>query len=91
MCLQAEEPAAFPALAASEGERGSRGGKVGNREALSVRSKLTQSERKRGRTPSGFDYSGGEVQARRGDRAAFIFGTFGDSVIDLYFSPASFE
>lgn len=43
------------------------------------------------RTTSGFDYSDGEVQARRGDRAAFIFGTFGDSVIDLYFSPPSFE
>lgn len=33
----------------SEGERGRRGGKVGNREALSVRRKLTQSRRKRGR------------------------------------------
>lgn len=43
------------------------------------------------RTTSGFDYSDGEVQARRGDRAAFIFGTFGDSVIDLYFSPTPFE
>lgn len=49
MCLQAEKPVVFPALAASEGERGRRGGKVGNREALSVRRKLTQSKRKRGR------------------------------------------
>lgn len=41
------------------------------------------------RTTSGFDYSDGEVQARRGDTAAFISGTFGDSVIDLYFPPPS--
>lgn len=66
-----------------------------NREALSLRRKLTQRRRNREgrgaewRTPSGFHYSGREVQARRGDRGAFIFGTFGDSVIDLYFSPLS--
>lgn len=62
----------------------------GGREALSLRRNLTEKEREGGeRTTSGFDYSDGEVQGRRGDRAAFIFGTFGDSVIDLYFPPPS--